>query len=258
MTEVHGHVDERFAGVREALEDRLAAGEEIGAAIHVDLDGEPVVDLWGGHRDEARTEPWTEDTIVNVWSTTKTVTSLAALVLVSRGELDVHAPVARYWPEFAQNGKQDVEVRHLMAHTSGVSGWEPPFSLEDVYDWERATAHLAAQAPWWEPGTAHGYHGVTFGHLVGEVIRRATGRTIGQIVGDLGGDLLMPLPAADDARTADLIVDITSTGATSTPVPSRCSSPTSFFEWSPPSSAAACSAAFVSMTGRRRGARSPA
>ncbi|MCW2581029.1 MAG: beta-lactamase, partial [Blastococcus sp.] len=142
MAEVHGSCDERFAGVREALAQQLD-GDELGASVAVDLDGETVVDLWGGYRDAERTTPWTQDTIVNVWSTTKCVLNLAALVLVERGELDVYAPVGDYWPEFCAHGKKNVQVRHLMSHTSGVSGWEQPFSVRDMYDWETATERLA-------------------------------------------------------------------------------------------------------------------
>jgi CubicO group peptidase (beta-lactamase class C family) len=123
-----------------------------------------VVDIWGGHADAARTKQWAEHTIVSVWSSTKTVTSLTALMLVDRGLLDLNTPVARYWPEFAVNGKQDIEVRHILSHTSGVSGWDAPFTIEDVYDWAKSTSQLARQAPWWPPGTASGYHALTFGH----------------------------------------------------------------------------------------------
>ena len=142
---VQGTCDPRVEAVREALEANLASGEELGASVHVDLDGEPLVDLWGGSRDVERTVPWTEDTITNVWSTTKTVTNLAALVLVERGQLDVDAPVAQYWPEFAAARQAGHRVRHLMAHTSGVSGWDPPFTVEDIYDWE--ARDLAARRP---------------------------------------------------------------------------------------------------------------
>ncbi len=128
MAEVHGSCDDRFDGVRAALAQHLDA-DELGASVAVDLDGETVVDLWGGYRDEARTTPWTEDTIVNVWSTTKCVLSLAALMLVEQGELDLDAPVGDYWPEFSAKGKKDVLVRHVMSHTSGVPAWEPPFSI---------------------------------------------------------------------------------------------------------------------------------
>jgi CubicO group peptidase (beta-lactamase class C family) len=209
MAEVHGSCDDRFAGVRDALAERLD-GEEVGASIAVDLDGETVVDIWGGHRDEARTTPWTQDTIVNVWSTTKCVLSLAALMLVERGELDVYAPVGNYWPEFAAKGKKDVEVRHLMSHTSGVSGWELPFSIRDMYDWEPATERLAMQRPWWEPGTASGYHSKNQGHLVGEVIRRITNKTFKKFVADeiarpLGADFQVGAVEADWGRIAPLV-----------------------------------------------------
>ena len=210
MTHVHGTCSEQFEPLRAAFEENLESGEELGASVFVDVDGESVVDLWGGHRDVDRTTPWTEDTIVNVWSTTKTVTSLAALMLVDRGELDVYSPVARYWPEFAANGKESIEVRHLMAHTSGVSGWEEPFATEEMYDWESSTARLAAQAPWWKPGTASGYHAHNQGHLVGEVIRRITGRTLKQFVaeeiaGPLGADFRIGAAERDWGRIADVV-----------------------------------------------------
>ncbi|HEY8761957.1 MAG TPA: serine hydrolase domain-containing protein, partial [Candidatus Dormibacteraeota bacterium] len=179
MAEVQGTCDARFASVRSAFEEQLESGEELGASIAIVVDGAPVVDMWGGWSDPERTRPWEKDTITNVWSTTKTMTALAALVLVDRGELDVHEKVAKYWPEFGANGKQDIEVRHLLSHTSGVSGWAQPVVVEDLYDWEKSTAMLAAQAPWWEPGTASGYHALNQGHLVGEVVRRITGRTLG-------------------------------------------------------------------------------
>ena len=191
MAEVHGSCDDRFEGVRAALAQHLDA-DELGASVAVDLDGDPVVDLWGGYRDEARTTPWTEDTIVNVWSTTKCVLSLAALMLVERGELDLDAPVGDYWPEFSAKGKKNVLVRHLMAHTSGVPAWEQPFSIRDMYDWATATERLALQRPWWEPGTASGYHAANQGHLVGEVIRRITGKTFQTFVAE---EIAAPLHA---------------------------------------------------------------
>jgi CubicO group peptidase (beta-lactamase class C family) len=143
-----------------------------------------VVDLWGGFCDEARTVPWSEHTITNVWSSTKTVTSLAALMLAGRGELDVDAPVARYWPEFAAQGKGDVLVRHLMPHSSGVSGLDRLAAAEDLYDWATAISRMAAQAPWWPPGTASGYHALNYGHLVREVARRISGKTLRQFVAE--------------------------------------------------------------------------
>jgi len=150
----------------------------LGASLVVDVDGEIVIDMWGGFRDQARAIPWSEDTITNVWSSTKTVTSLAALMLVDRGELDVDAPVARYWPEFGAAGKQDVLVRQLMSHASGVSGLDQPAVVEDLYDWPKATSRMAAQAPWWEPGSASGYHALNYGHLVGEVVRQVKDKLI--------------------------------------------------------------------------------
>ncbi|SEP25949.1 serine hydrolase domain-containing protein [Trujillonella endophytica] len=209
MGDVRGSCDDRFTGVRKALEDHLD-GDELGASVAVDLDGETVVDLWGGYRDAERTTPWTQDTIVNVWSSTKCVLSLAALMLVDRGELDVDAPVGDYWPEFCANGKKHVLVRHLLSHTSGVSGWEQPFSVRDMYDWPTATERLAAQRPWWEPGTASGYHAANQGFLVGEVIRRITGVTFKQFVADeiagpLGADFQVGAREADRGRIAPVV-----------------------------------------------------
>ena len=208
--DVEGHWDARFAKVADALDAAISDGEEVGAAIAIDLDGETVVDVWGGHADAARTRPWTKDTIVNVWSSTKTVTSLAALMLIDRGLIDPAAPVATYWPEFGANGKQDIEVRHVLSHSSGVSGWDQPITAEDVYDWEKSTAALAAQAPWWEPGTASGYHALTYGHLVGEVLRRVTGTTLkafvrDEIAGPLGADFQIGARPEDDDRIAEII-----------------------------------------------------
>lgn len=204
-----GTCDPRFDAVRAAFDANIRSDEELGASLVLDLDGEIVVDLIGGHRDEARTVPWTVDTITNVWSTSKTVTSLAALMCHDRGLLDVHAPVAEYWPEFAANGKQDIRVRHLMSHTSGVSGLDQPCAIEDLYDWEKATSQMAAQAPWWEPGTASGYHALNQGHLVGEVIRRVTGTPLKQfiateIAGPLGADFQLGAANADRSRVADV------------------------------------------------------
>jgi CubicO group peptidase (beta-lactamase class C family) len=166
------------------FQESLDAGEELGASIAVVRNGVSLVDLWGGWTDTERSTPWVQDTITSTWSVTKTMTALAALVLVDRGELNVYSPVARYWPEFAANGKAGIEVRHLLSHTSGVSGWERPFAPDDIYDWDRSTSLLAAQAPWWEPGSASGYHANSYGHLVGEVVRRISGTSIGRFFAD--------------------------------------------------------------------------
>jgi CubicO group peptidase (beta-lactamase class C family) len=207
---VHGHCDSRFSTVADALADEIAKGEELGASIALDVEGELVVDIWGGHADRAKTVAWGEDTIANFFSCTKTLTALAALIAIDRGLVDAFAPVAKYWPEFAENGKQDIEVRHLLSHTSGVSGWAAPFGLTDIYDWDKATRHLAGQEPWWPPGTASGYHAINYGHLVGEVIRRATGKTLKEFVRDeiaepLGADVQIGAREADYHRIAELI-----------------------------------------------------
>ena len=176
-----------FDAVRDILAGQLDTGADLGASVAVYLHGEPVVDIWGGWADREKTRRWERDTITNVWSTTKTMTFLVALMLADRGELDFQAPVAKYWPEFAANGKDRVEVRHVMGHTSGLSGWEEPLAAEDLADWELCTSRLAAQAPWWEPGTASGYHALTQGFLIGEIVRRITVRVTRHVLRPRGG-----------------------------------------------------------------------
>jgi CubicO group peptidase (beta-lactamase class C family) len=206
---INGFVDDRFAPVKEAFESNFTSGQENGAGFCMTVDGKTVVDIWGGYADEAQTRPWERDTIVNVYSTTKTMTALTALYLADKGALDFAAPVSKYWPEFAANGKADVTVAHLMSHSAGLSGWKEPLVREDLYDWEKATSLLAAQAPYWKPGTAPGYHAMTQGYLVGEVIRRVAGETVGtvfrkQIAEPLGADFHIGLPSTEDHRVADL------------------------------------------------------
>ncbi|HVP84899.1 MAG TPA: serine hydrolase domain-containing protein [Rhizomicrobium sp.] len=205
-----GTTQDRFAPVREVFETNLNNGEDVGACYCATVNGETVVDIWGGYADGERTRKWERDTIINVYSTTKTMTALTALLVADRGELDFDAPVARYWPEFAANGKGDVKVSHLMSHSAGLSGWKEPIAKDTLYDWEKATSLLAAQAPFWKPGTAPGYHAVTQGYLVGEVVRRITGKSLGtvfreEIAAPLGADFHIGLPASEDARVADLI-----------------------------------------------------
>ncbi|MGZ6014087.1 MAG: serine hydrolase domain-containing protein [Caulobacteraceae bacterium] len=213
-----GITQDRFAGVRTAFEENLASGADLGASFCATLEGEVVVDLWGGFADAAKTRPWQRDTIVNVYSTTKTMTALCALILADRGELDFDAPVAKYWPEFAANGKAEVKVSHLMAHSAGLSGWKERITIEDLYDWEKVTALLAAQAPLWPPGSQAGYHAISQGYLVGEVVRRITGRSLGtffreEIAEPLGADFHIGLPASEDDRVAELIPPVSGTGA---------------------------------------------
>ncbi|KJC59136.1 beta-lactamase [Bradyrhizobium sp. LTSPM299] len=217
-TKISGFAHDQFSAARDAFEANFADGEELGASFYAAIEGETVVDLWGGYADEARQRRWTRDTIVNVYSITKTMTALTALWLADRGELDFAAPVARYWPEFAANGKDRITVAQLMSHTSGLSGWHPAISGEDFYDWDKATSTLQAQAPLWEPGTASGYHVYTFGFLIGEVVRRITGKTLDtvfreQIASPLNADFWIGLPESEDHRVADLVAFLPSSVA---------------------------------------------
>lgn len=206
---VEGVCDEQFSAVRDALETSLSE-RDVGASVAVNVEGEPVVDLWGGYADAARTRPWERDTITNVWSTTKTMVALCALILADRGQLDLDAPVAQYWPEFAAVGKERVLLKHVLSHTAGLPLWDEPLTAEQLYDWRRMTDLLAAQTPRTEPGTQAAYHAITQGFLIGEVVRRATGRTIGQyfaeeVAGPLGADFHIRLALEHDHRVAPSI-----------------------------------------------------
>lgn len=176
---VNGFCDPRFEAVKAAFETNFREHGDIGASVAITLDGAFVVDLWGGHLDEERTKPWQEDTLVNVWSSTKTMAAMSLLLLADRGEVDLHAPAAKYWPEFSQGGKETVEVRHFLSHMAGLSGMTEPVEGDRLYDWDWMTSALARQEPWWEPGTQSGYHALTQGHLIGEIVRRVTGQSIG-------------------------------------------------------------------------------
>ncbi len=207
---VHGICDPRFAKVQEIFQDNFDSGSEIGAAVAFYLDGEPVVDLWGGHYDEARTREWEQDTLVNTYSTTKGMTAICAAKLMDEGKLDVDAPVASYWPEFAAEGKQDISVRQLLNHTAGLPGVRERLPADALEDWELMTSSLARTRPWWKPGEKHGYHAMTFGFLVGEVVRRISGESLGNffrkhVAEPLGADFHIGLAAEHDARTSDLI-----------------------------------------------------
>ncbi len=207
---VHGLAQGPFAAVKAVMDASFASGADIGASFCATKDGETVVDIWGGHADPAKKRAWERDTIVNVYSTTKTLAALTALMLADRGVITFEDPVAKYWPEFAAAGKADVTVAQIMSHSAGLSGWNEPIAKADLYDWEKCTALLAAQAPFWEPGTAPGYHALTQGYLIGEVIRRATGKSIGtvfrkEIAEPLGADFHIGLPASEDARVAELL-----------------------------------------------------
>jgi len=210
LQEIHGECAPRFARVREAFAELFADPSEVGGAVAIQLDGYLVVDLWAGHANAARSRPWERDTLVNVFSTTKGMTALCAHRLADRGQLDLDAPAARFWPEFAQGGKGSLAVRHLLNHSAGLAAIRRPLPPGALFEWEKATDALAEQEPWWEPGTRHGYHALTFGWLVGELVRRASGKSIGrffqeEIAGPLAADVHIGTGARLDARVAEMI-----------------------------------------------------
>jgi CubicO group peptidase (beta-lactamase class C family) len=220
---VQGTVAPGFEPVRDALARNLESGDDIGASAAVLIDGQVVVDIWGGYFDGTFTRPWERDTIICTHSTTKTMSAMAALLLADRGEIDLDAPVARYWPEFAAQGKENVLVKQLISHTSGLAGWTENVTWEDVYDLEKSTDLLARQAPWWKPGTASGYHGITLGHLIHGVIQRVTGKTLGQffndeIAGPLGADYHIGTGPDCDSRVAPFVQSVPNGGANGNPM----------------------------------------
>jgi CubicO group peptidase (beta-lactamase class C family) len=207
---VHGTCDARFAAVRDAFAENFARRGEVGAAVAVMLTGRPVVDLWGGAADAARTRAWERDTIVHVFSTTKGLTALCAHMLADRALLDLDAPVADHWPEFAAAGKATITMRHVLSHRAGLPAIRRSLPPEAIFDWGTMTAALAAETPWWEPGTRHGYHLVTYGWLVGEVVRRVSGKSLGtffrdEVAAPLRLDCHIGLAPVHDARTAETI-----------------------------------------------------
>ena len=177
--EVHGECASGLDAVREAFARVFPDQGEVGAAIAVTVDNRPLIDLWAGHMDAERTRPWERDTIVNLYSVGKGISALCANMLVDRGLLDLDAPVARYWPQFAQAGKSELPVRYLLTHEAGLPGVEGPLPPKAILDWDLMCDALAKQTPWWAPGTQHGYHTNTLGFLVGELVRRIDGRSLG-------------------------------------------------------------------------------
>jgi CubicO group peptidase (beta-lactamase class C family) len=209
---IEGTCDPRFTLVRQAFRANFDTHGEVGASVAVTLGGHQVVDLWGGTctTDAGPDQPWQADTIINVWSCTKTMAFLVILMLADQGLLDLDAPVADVWPEFGANGKQQIDVKQVMSHSAGLSGWEVPGTADELADWELMTSRLAAQAPWWEPGDRSGYHAITQGYLLGEICRRATGSTIGQwfaehVARPLGADFHIGTPPVCDPRVAHVI-----------------------------------------------------
>ena len=210
MVTMNGYVKPGFEQVSEALARNFDDDFEVGASVSVVHNGETVVDIWAGHTDMERTTPWDRDTITNVWSSTKTMMFLTLLELADKGALSLHDPVHRYWPEFKANGKEDVIVAHLMAHTAGLPGWDRKLRPEDFYDHDLCAGALAEQAPWWKPGTASGYHAMSQGYLIGELVRRVTGMSLGTyfrmtFAEPLGADFHIGTPAECDARISNVI-----------------------------------------------------
>jgi CubicO group peptidase (beta-lactamase class C family) len=207
---IEGVVEPRFERVRAVFAENFDKRNEYGAAVAVTVDGKQVVDLWGGYADKARTQPWKRDTIVNVFSTTKGLTAIAAHRMVDQGLIDLDTPVARYWPEFGQAGKERIPVRWLLSHRAGLAAVRKPLPESACYDWAAMTAALAEQEPWWEPGTKHGYHAITYGWLIGEVMRRVSGKSPGayfreEIARPLGIDCHIGLAASEDERCGQMI-----------------------------------------------------
>ncbi|BBZ32716.1 serine hydrolase domain-containing protein [Mycolicibacterium confluentis] len=205
-----GSCASKFDGVRAAFERNFSRGDEVGAAVAVWVDGELVVNLWGGHADAARRRPWRQNTLASVFSGSKGLTSTCVHLLAERGEVELDAPVARYWPEFGQAGKESITLAMVLGHRSGVIAPQRPMSWQEVTDWEAVCAALAAARPWWQPGAAQGYHMVSFGIILGEVVRRVTGRTLGQylrteIAEPIGADVHIGLPPAMHRRCAEMV-----------------------------------------------------
>jgi CubicO group peptidase (beta-lactamase class C family) len=205
-----GSCDERFAAVRDALADNFRERGELGAAVAVAVEGRLVVDVWAGWMDAARTRAWQRDTLIDVFSVGKAMATLCLLVLADRGRLELESRVSRYWPEFAQGGKEAITVRALLAHRAGLPAVRRRLPELAMYDWQLVTGALAAEEPWWEPDSTHGYHVNTFGFLVGELVRRVSGESIGgffrkEIARPLGADFHFGFAEGEDARTADYL-----------------------------------------------------
>ena len=202
-----------FERVAEAFEKNLTEKGEIGASVCLTVGGETVVDLWGGVADAKTKAAWTRDTVSIVFSCTKGATALCAHVLASRGALDLDAPVAELWPEFAQHGKEHVTTRMMLDHSSAVPAVRAKVKDDGPYDWAYMTERLAAEVPFWEPGTRNGYHGFTFGWTVGEMVRRASGKSLGtffreEIAGPLGLDFWIGLPEEIEPRVAPIVAHV--------------------------------------------------
>jgi len=206
---IHGYCDPRFEDVRRIFEENLNNGTDLGAGVAFTLQGQLVVDLWGGFLEPESDQEWQRDTLVNLYSTTKGMLSICIQQLVERGQLDLDAPVCEYWPEFAAAGKSEIPVRQLLCHQAGLPAVREPLDTPVLWDWEAFASALAAEKPWWDPGTRHGYHAITFGHLVGEVLRRVSGKGVGDffqenVARPLDADFQIGVPDEDHGRISRL------------------------------------------------------
>ena len=208
---INGFCDPKFLKIKDAYERNFINGQDVGSSLGITFKGELVVYLWGGFKDKDQKIDWEEDTIVNVWSSTKNMASLCIYILAERGLLNFHDPVSKHWPEFSKKGKQDILISHIMSHSSGLSGWKEPIEYTDFYNWDKVCNLLADQEPFWEPGKAVGYHAITIGYLVGELVKRVSGKTIGkffedEIAGPLKSDFHIGLKEKDFSRVAEIFM----------------------------------------------------
>ena len=206
---ISGYCDDNFTEARNIFEKSISSGFELGGSIAVEVQGKKVIDLWGGYLDHTQSKAWEENTLVNVFSTTKGIAAICLLQLIEKGLLDIEKPVCEYWPEFSVNGKENIPVKYLFCHKAGLCGVREPLESGAFSNWDLITSELAKQEPLWEPGTAHGYHAITYGHLVGELLRRIDGRTIGQyfkeeIAEPLNLDFWIGLPDSEFDRVSDI------------------------------------------------------
>jgi CubicO group peptidase (beta-lactamase class C family) len=209
-TRLDGICESCFQPVADAFRANFSAGKECGASLAVIHEDRLVLDLWGGYADPDHSRVWEQNTLVNVFSTTKMATALCILLLADRGEIDLDAPICTYWPEYNSHGKDKILVRHVLSHTAGVPGFTRRVSFEDMYDWNNVIQMLEAEKPWWKPGTKLGYHTLTYGFLLGEIVRRVSGSTLGQFLHDeitypLGIDFFIGLPEQEEARAAEIV-----------------------------------------------------
>ena len=206
---ISGYCEDNFIEARNIFEKSISSGFELGGSIAVEVQGKKVIDLWGGYLDHSQSKAWEENTLVNVFSTTKGIAAICLLQLIEKGLLDIEKPVCEYWPEFSVNGKENIPVKYLFCHKAGLCGVREPLESGAFSNWDLITSELAKQEPLWEPGTAHGYHAITYGHLVGELLRRIDGRTIGQyfkeeIAEPLNLDFWIGLPDSEFDRVSDI------------------------------------------------------